>query len=111
MGQGSANHHQQNPNLKCQKINAIQTMLHLVKMTKAIRHTTDTMKLCHVEVDSCADTCCTGATFYLVEETNRTADVKGFHKDLGKLENIPIGTCYIAIDHPSLQRDNHWSFP
>jgi len=31
------------------------------------------------------------------------ADVEGFHKDLGKLENIPIGMCYTAINHLGLQ--------
>jgi len=31
------------------------------------------------------------------------ADVKGFHEDLGNLENIPIGMCYTAINHPALQ--------
>ncbi len=103
MGQGSANRHQQNPNLKHRKINVIWTVSHLVKKTNAIRHTSDSTKLCCEEVDSHADTCCAGTTFYLVEETDRTADVEGFHEDLGKLENIPIGTCYTAIDHPGLQ--------
>jgi len=63
----------------------------------------DFTKLCQVEVDSRADTCCAGATFCLVEETDWIADMEGFHKDLGKLENIPIGTYYTAIDHPGLQ--------
>jgi len=39
----------------------------------------------------------------LIADTGRTADVEGFHGDLGKLEGIPIGTCYTAIDHPVLQ--------
>jgi len=103
MGQGSANWHQQNPNSKHRKINAIRTVLHSVKKTNTIQHTSDSTKLCRVEVDSRADTCCAGATFYLVEETDRTADVEGFHEDLWKLKNIPIGTCYTAIDHPGLQ--------
>jgi len=102
MGQASNNRHVQNPNKK-RKINAIRTISHAIKKTTTIRHTADTAKLCRVKVDSRADTCCAGATFCLIEETDRTADVEGFHSDLGKLENIPIGTCYTAIDHPGSQ--------
>jgi len=68
-----------------------------------IEHPTNYMKLCWVEVDSCANTCCAGATFKLIADTGRTADVEGFHGNLGKLEGIPIGTCYTAINHPVLQ--------
>jgi len=32
-----------------------------------------------------------------------TANVEAFHGNLGKLESIPIGTCYTAIDHLVLQ--------
>ncbi len=72
-----------------------------VKKAQTIEH--PTKKLCWVEVDSCANTCCTGETFKLIADMGHTADVKGFHGDLGKLEGIPIGTCYTAIDHPVLQ--------
>jgi len=72
-----------------------------VKKAQTIEH--PTKKLCWVEVDSCANTCCTGATFKLIADMGHTADVKGFHGNLGKLEGIPIGTCYTAIDHPVLQ--------
>jgi len=68
-----------------------------------VKHPSNYKKLCWVEVVSHADTCCTGATFQLIADTGHTANVKGFHGDLGKLEGIPIGTCYTAIDHPVLQ--------
>jgi len=46
MGQGSLNRHQQNPNSKRRKINAIRTVSHSVKKANVIRHTADTSKLC-----------------------------------------------------------------
>jgi len=74
-----------------------------VKTAQTIEHPTDYKKLCWVEVDSHADTCCAGATFKMITDTGCTADVEGFHGNLGKLEGIPIGACYTAIDHPILQ--------
>ncbi len=74
-----------------------------IKKAMTVKHPSDYRKLCQVEVDLCVDTCCAGATFWLIANTGHTANVKGFHGDLGKLEGIPIGTCYTAIDHPVLQ--------
>ena len=104
MGRKSKNRHPDNPNPKkpC-KINAIHMVSMQVKKAQTIEHPTDYKKLCQVEVDSRADTCCAGATFKLITDMGCTADVEGFHGDLGKLEGIPIGTCYTAIDHLVLQ--------
>jgi hypothetical protein len=104
MGWKSKNRHSQNPNKKQRVLKAIKTVGHKVcKSASTIQHSSDYNKMARVEVDSRADTCCAGATFCMVESTDRTADVEGFHGDLGKLENIPIGTCYTAVDHPVLQ--------
>jgi len=103
MGQKSTNHHQDNPNPKQHhKINAICMVSCQVKAACQIDHPSGYTKLYWVEVDSCAN-CCTGAIFCLIANTGRTANVEGFHGDLGKLEDIPFGTCYAAIDHPVLQ--------
>jgi len=104
MGRKSQNQHPDNPNPKRpRKINTICTVSMQVKKAQTIEHPANYKKLCWVEVDSRANTCCAGATFKLITDTGRTADVEGFHGDLGKLEGIPIGTCYTAIDHPVLQ--------
>jgi len=103
MGQGSNNHHPKNPNGKKRKIDAIRMVSHSIKKVTATRHSLDFTKLCQVEVDSRADTCCAGATFSLVKGTNQTMDMEGFYEDLGKLKNFPIGTRYTAINHPVLQ--------
>jgi len=97
MGQGSNNRHPKNPKGKKRKIDTIWTVSHSIKKATATRHSSDFTKLCRVEVDSRADTCCTRATFCLVEETDGMADVEGFHKDLGKLENIPISATLPSI--------------
>jgi len=68
-----------------------------------VKHPCSYRKLCQVEADLCADTCCAGAIFWLIADTGHTANVKGFHVDLGKLEGISIGICYTAMDLPVLQ--------
>jgi len=104
MGWKSKNQHPDNPNTKKQqKINMICMISMQVKKAQTIEHPTNYKKLCQVEVDSCADTCCAGTTFKLIADMGCTADVKGFHGNLGKLAGIPIGTCYTAINHPVLQ--------
>jgi len=104
MGRKSTNCHLVNSNpQKHHKINVIHTVSLQVKAACQVDHPSDYTKLCRVEVDLQADTCCAGATFCLIANTGKMADVEGFHGDLGKLEGIPIGTCYTAIDHPVLQ--------
>jgi len=99
MGRKSTKHHQDNPNpKKHHKINAICMVSLQVKAAHQIDHPTEYTNLCQVEVDLHADTCCAGATFHLIANTGKTANVEGFHGDLGKLEGIPINTCYTVID-------------
>lgn len=50
------------------------------------------------EMDSRADTVCGGATFELESTTDKVVDVKGFHNDLGVINDVPIGTIITAID-------------
>jgi len=86
MGRKSTNCHPTNlnPQKHC-KINAIHTVSLQVKAACQVDHPSDYTKLCQVEVDLQADTCCTGATFHLIADTSRMANVEGFHGDLGKL--------------------------
>jgi hypothetical protein len=39
----------------------------------------------------------------MIKQTERIADVSGFHDDFCVLKEIPIATCCSAIDHPNLQ--------
>jgi hypothetical protein len=60
--------------------------------------------MARVEVDSRADTCCFGKTFKLLEQTDRLADVLGFSDELGKISDVPIGTCVTAVDLADTQK-------
>jgi len=51
------------------------------------------------EVDTRADTMCSGATFRLLETTGQLCNVTGFHPVLPSIRNIQVETTVTAYDH------------
>ena len=104
-GRNATNRHLDNPNKKPRKQGALHVVSYKISKTVAtpVATPTDYGIQCRAEIDSRADTICCGKTFRMTEQTERIADVTGFHDDLGILKEIPIATCCTAIDHPQLQ--------
>ncbi|MGH7974103.1 MAG: hypothetical protein ACREBR_01155, partial [bacterium] len=55
------------------------------------------------ECDSRADTVCAGASFKLLELTEKVCDVGGFHESFKNLKVVPIATTATAYDHGEMQ--------
>ena len=53
---------------------------------------------CRVELDSHADTCCSGRNTVLLEETTRKVNVRSFTPEHNSLDDILIGSCGGAYD-------------
>ena len=57
---------------------------------------TDTMA--RTELNSCADTTCSGKNMALLSYTCYVCNVKGFNSELKSMENIPVATELTAYD-------------
>ena len=103
-GRGASNRHLQNPNKK-RKQGSLHVVSYQISKTVAtpVENPTDFDAICRSEIDSRADTVCCGKSYRMIEQSPRVATVSGFHGDLGAVNNVPIGNCCTAIDHPDLQ--------